>query len=70
MKGSDCDVSTVALRVFLFRIFPFILLTSNSIIISTDEDPSLRIEGFAIINLRGVSTKLYFNSIISRAILK
>ena len=27
-------------------------------IISTDEDPSLRIESFAIINLRGVSTKL------------
>ena len=29
-----------------------------SIIISTDEDPSLRIESSAIINLRGVSTKL------------
>ena len=28
------------------------------IIISTDEDPSLRIESSAIINLRGVSTKL------------
>ena len=27
-------------------------------IISTDEDPSLRIESSAIINLRGVSTKL------------
>ena len=27
-------------------------------IISTDEGPSLRIESFAIINLRGVSTKL------------
>ena len=25
-----------------------------------DEDPSLWIESFAIINLRGVSTKLYF----------
>ena len=24
MKGSDRDVSTVVLRVFLFRIFPFI----------------------------------------------
>ena len=32
-------------------------------IISTDEDPSLQIESFAIINLRGVSTKLYFNII-------
>ena len=29
-------------------------------IISTDEDPSLRIESYAILNLRGVSTKLYF----------
>jgi hypothetical protein len=26
------------------------------IIISTDEDPGLRIESFAVINLRGVST--------------
>ena len=33
-------------------------VNSNSRIISTDEDPSLRIESFAIINLRGVSTKL------------
>ena len=30
----------------------------NQCIISTDEDPSLRIESSAIINLRGVSTKL------------
>ena len=36
-----------------------------SIIISTDEDPSLRIESSAIINLRGVSTKLYFNLIFT-----
>ena len=27
---------------------------------STDEDPSLRIESFAMVNLRSVSTKLYF----------
>ena len=33
-------------------------MTSNSRIISTDEDPNLRIESFAIVNLRGVSTKL------------
>ena len=33
-------------------------MNSNSRITSTDEDPSLRIESFAIINLRGVSTKL------------
>ena len=33
-------------------------MNSNSRIISTDEDPSLRIESSATINLRGVSTKL------------
>ena len=33
-------------------------VNSNSRIISTDEDPSLRIESSAIINLRGVSIKL------------
>ena len=33
-------------------------VNSNSRIISTDEDPSLRIESSAIINLRGVATKL------------
>ena len=38
--------------------------SSSGIIISTDEDPSLRIESSAIINLRGVSTKLYFNKIV------
>ena len=35
---------------------------NKSHIISTDEDPSLRIESFAVINLRGVSTnKKYYN---------
>ena len=33
-------------------------VNSNSRIISTDEDPSLRIESSVIINLHGVSTKL------------
>ena len=33
--------------------------------ISSDDDPSLRIESFAIVNLRGVSTKLYFNLIFT-----
>ena len=33
----------------------------QGIIISTDKDPSLRIESSAMIKLRGVSTKLYFN---------
>ena len=37
-----------------------ISVNNNGIVISIDEDPSLRIEIFAMINLRGVSTKLYF----------
>ena len=32
--------------------------------ISTDEDPRLRIGSFAIVNLRDVSTKLYFKYIV------
>ena len=39
--------------------------SSVLIITCTDEDPSLRIESSAIINLRGVSTKLYFNLIFN-----
>ena len=35
------------------------------IIIIADEDSRLRIASFAIINLRGVSTKLYFNLIFT-----
>ena len=38
-----------------------VLMIMQCIIISADQDPSLRIESFAIKNLRGVSTKLYFN---------
>ena len=43
------------------------LIISNYIksgIISTDEDPSLRIENVAIIKIRGISTKykLYFSA--------
>ena len=38
-----------------------VLILLSFIIISIDERPSLRIESFAIINLRGVSTKLYFD---------
>ena len=38
--------------------FKKIKIYSNSHIISIDEDPSLQIESFAIIILRGVSTKL------------
>ena len=35
-----------------------VLIILGTDVISTDEDPSLRIESSAIINLRGVSTKL------------
>ena len=39
-----------------------VLITMQCInIISMDEDPSLRIESFAMINLRGGSTQLYFH---------
>ena len=44
------------------------VLIIPDVIISTDEDPSLRIESSAIINLRGVSTKL--NKYASNVILK
>ena len=37
------------------------VLYYKCIIISTDEDPSLRTGSSAMINLRGVSIKLYFN---------
>jgi hypothetical protein len=40
---------------------------NKSHIISTDEDPGLRIESFAVINLRGVSTN---KTIIKLNILK
>ena len=50
-------------RKFIIAKLSFRKLGSSSvliiiIIISTDEDPSLRIESLAIINLRGVSIKL------------
>ena len=32
----------------------------HGLIVSTDEDPSLRIESTAMLNLRDFSTKLYF----------
>jgi hypothetical protein len=41
----------------------------NTNIISTDEDPGLRIESFAVINLRGVSTnKTIINVFLFRSI--
>ena len=44
-------------RKFIIAELSICKLGSSSVLI-TDEDPSLRIESFAIINLRGVSTKL------------
>ena len=41
-----------------------LIILINSII-STDEDPSLRIESSAVINLRGVSTKLNMYVVIT-----
>ena len=41
--------------IVLFVETPRTFITAK-IIISTDEDPGLRIESFAVINLRGVST--------------
>ena len=65
-----CMVNTIYLfsfvetpRKFIIAVLSIRKLGSSSVliiirIISTDEDPSLRIESTAIINLRGVSTKL------------
>ena len=65
-----CMVNTIYLFSFVETPRKFIIaelsirkLGSSSVliirrIVSTDEDPSLRIESSAIINLRGVSTKL------------
>ena len=55
-------VSLLLPRKFTFSLSIFIsIIRTDAIfitIIRTDEDPSLRIESFPIINLRGVSTKL------------
>ena len=55
-------VNTIYLFIFVETPRKFIIIyirfISNTNIISTDEDPSLRIESSAIINLRGVSTKI------------
>ena len=66
-----CMVNTIYFLSFVETPRKFIIaelsirkLGSSSVLIiiistiSTDEDPSLRIESSAIINLRGVSTKL------------
>ena len=61
-----CMVNTICLLSFVETPRKFIIAelsirklgSSSVLIMSTDEDPSLRIESSAIINLRGVSTKL------------
>ena len=52
-----CMVNTIYLLSFVETPRKFII-AELSVLHSTDEDPSLRIESSAIINLRGVSTKL------------
>ena len=55
-------------RKFIIAELSIRKLESSSVLhwlFSTDEDPSLRIESSAIINLRAVSTKLYFNLIFT-----
>ena len=49
-----------------------IIISANNSIIRTDEDPSLRIKSSAIINLRGVSTKLnkYKRSVFIKMFIK
>ena len=58
--GSSSVLIILALLLYYSTIIIALLLYYYYYysIISTDEDPSLRIESSAIINLRGVSTKL------------
>ena len=57
--GSSSVLIILIISIIIIIIIIIIsTIISISIIISTDEDPSLRIESSAIINLRGVSTKL------------
>ena len=50
--------STIYLLSFVETPRKFIIAELSIYYYSTDEDPSLRIESSAIVNLRGVSTKL------------
>ena len=69
-------VNIIYLFSFVKTPHKFIIAESSSVrifvsadnfsIITTDEDPNLRIESSAIIHLRGVSTKL--NKYISRSV--
>ena len=57
------SIISISIIISINSIIIIVIITNNSIV-STDEDPSLRIESSAIINLRGVSTKLnkYINN--------
>ena len=57
-KLGSSSVLIILALIISIRIFISANYTSINSIINTDEDPSLRIESSAIINLRGVSTKL------------
>ena len=71
-----CMVNTIYLLSFVETPRKFIIAelsirklgssSSSDLLISTDEDPSLRIESSAIINLRGVSTKLNKGKLLFR----
>ena len=50
--------STFVVTFSLFSPYCYVYVNLISCIISTYEDPGLRIESFPIINLRGVFTKL------------
>jgi hypothetical protein len=43
-------------QLLLQCVYNVVTIKCSTYIISTDEDPGLRIESFALINLRGVST--------------
>ena len=59
LRMSSFDYCIVLISfLYVCMVNTIYLLSIIIIIISTDEDPSLRIESSAIINLRGVSTKL------------
>ena len=58
LGSSSVLIIRIINNMYILVLIICILLVLIICIISTDEDPSLRIESSAIINLRGVSTKL------------
>ena len=64
-KLGSSSVLIILIRIYnIYTDNTDMILRYTISIISTDEDPSLRIESSAIINLRGVSTKLNKNIFI------